>query len=209
MIRTLSLLAAAGALLAAGTASAAVTGGAITGGTASPGVFTILTPPFAVGNNNQQNNNALFAWNEQQDVLLAAPLATDLGGTIAAGTRVASHGIVFDPIASRTVVGSVTFDRPILGVIWQTSGLVATDGLLGLPTITYNSPSLRGLEARDIPGTSFVGNTLYIDDWAASSPGDNIRVITAAIPEPATWALLIAGFGLVGFAMRRRRAAVA
>lgn len=120
----------------AGAASAAVTGGAITGGTASPGSFVILTPLFAVGNNNQQNNSALFAWNEQQNVLLAAPLVTDLGGTIAAGTRVASHGVVFDPVAARTVVGSVTFDRPILGLIWQTSRLVATDGLLGLPTIT-------------------------------------------------------------------------
>jgi len=31
----------------------------------------------------------------------------------------------------------------------------------------------------------------------------------AAIPEPQSWALLIAGFGLTGAAMRRRRAAVA
>ncbi len=209
MHKALALIAAAGALAAAGAANAAVTGGAITGGTASPGSFIILTPPFAVGNNNQQNNTALFAWDEKQNVLLPAPLVTDLGGTIAAGTRVASHGVVFDPVASRTVIGSVTFDRPILGVIWQTSKLAGTDGLLGLPTITYNSPSPRGLEARDIPGTSFVGNTLFINDWMASSPGDNIRVITAAVPEPATWAMLLAGFGAVGFALRRRRAALA
>jgi hypothetical protein len=29
------------------------------------------------------------------------------------------------------------------------------------------------------------------------------------VPEPATWAMLIAGFGLVGATVRRRRAAVA
>lgn len=33
---------------------------------------------------------------------------------------------------------------------------------------------------------------------------DDITLSTAAIPEPASWALLIAGFGLVGAAMRRR-----
>jgi len=32
---------------------------------------------------------------------------------------------------------------------------------------------------------------------------------SGVIPEPATWAMLIAGFGLVGTAMRRRRTAVA
>ncbi len=29
------------------------------------------------------------------------------------------------------------------------------------------------------------------------------------VPEPATWAMLITGFGLVGFAMRRRKSAIA
>lgn len=209
MHKPLSILLAAAVLAAAGTASAAVTGGAITGGTASPGSFIILSPPFATGNNNQQNNKALFAFNERQNVLLAAPLATDLGGVIAAGTRVASHGVTFDPAANRSVNGFVTFDRPILGVIWLTSGLVATDGLLGLPTITYNSPTNRGLEASDRAGTSFVGNTLFINGWTAATPGDNIRVLTAAVPEPSTWAMLIAGFGLVGLASRRRRSVVA
>lgn len=36
---------------------------------------------------------------------------------------------------------------------------------------------------------------------------DNLA--TAAIPEPASWAMMLAGFGLVGFAARRRSRAVA
>ena len=203
-MRKFPLLAATLAFALAAQAGATVVSGAITGGTANPGAFTILTPPFAVGNNNQATNNALFAYNEKQNVLLGANLTLDLGGTILAGTRIASHGVVFDPIASRTVIGSVTFDRPILGIIWLDAKLAATDALLSLPLITNNNPGNRGLEARDRPGTTFAGNTLFINDWAASAPGDNIRVITAAVPEPATWAMLIAGFGMVGFAARRR-----
>jgi hypothetical protein len=38
---------------------------------------------------------------------------------------------------------------------------------------------------------------------------DNVLVTQGVIPEPATWAMLITGFGLVGTAMRRRRTAVA
>ncbi len=34
-------------------------------------------------------------------------------------------------------------------------------------------------------------------------------VVLGAVPEPATWAMLIAGFGLTGFAARRRRALAA
>ena len=36
--------------------------------------------------------------------------------------------------------------------------------------------------------------------------GNLSAVATPAVPEPATWAMLLAGFGAVGFAMRRRRA---
>ena len=37
---------------------------------------------------------------------------------------------------------------------------------------------------------------------------DNVAIQTAAVPEPATWGMMILGFGLVGSAMRRRSAAV-
>ncbi|HEX3366887.1 PEPxxWA-CTERM sorting domain-containing protein [Phenylobacterium sp.] len=39
---------------------------------------------------------------------------------------------------------------------------------------------------------------------------DNVSVdVTGGVPEPASWALMIAGFGLAGAALRRRRSAVA
>jgi hypothetical protein len=37
----------------------------------------------------------------------------------------------------------------------------------------------------------------------------NQQIIDGIIPEPASWAMLIAGFGLVGATLRRRRAALA
>lgn len=37
---------------------------------------------------------------------------------------------------------------------------------------------------------------------------DNVS-ISAAVPEPATWAMMISGFGLIGLTLRRRRTALA
>jgi len=37
---------------------------------------------------------------------------------------------------------------------------------------------------------------------------DNVSVIGGGVPEPASWAMMLGGFGLVGGAMRRRRATV-
>ena len=50
--------------------------------------------------------------------------------------------------------------------------------------------------------------------WEADSPLDidilkQVRILredeTTVVPEPGTWAMMLMGFGLAGFAMRRRR----
>ena len=42
--------------------------------------------------------------------------------------------------------------------------------------------------------------------WVENVAIDNIGLgILAGVPEPESWALLVAGFGLLGAAMRRRR----
>jgi hypothetical protein len=42
-----------------------------------------------------------------------------------------------------------------------------------------------------------------------TDPNASINYVFAAVPEPSSWAMLIAGFGLVGAAARRRRAVAA
>ncbi len=49
--------------------------------------------------------------------------------------------------------------------------------------------------------------------WPGNAPeaqfGDNITFTAGGVPEPATWALMISGFGLVGATLRRRKAIAA
>lgn len=54
------------------------------------------------------------------------------------------------------------------------------------------------------------GNTLFVNWQGISFQGnDAITVNFGVVPEPSSWMLLVGGFGLTGFAMRRRRTAVA
>ncbi|WP_164155795.1 CHRD domain-containing protein [Sandarakinorhabdus rubra] len=50
---------------------------------------------------------------------------------------------------------------------------------------------------------------VYYNLHTVNFPGGEIRGNLAAVPEPASWAMLLSGFGLVGATMRRRKAALA
>ncbi len=43
------------------------------------------------------------------------------------------------------------------------------------------------------------------DGYGDSFQANVVATFAAAVPEPASWAMMIAGFGMVGFAARRRR----
>lgn len=46
---------------------------------------------------------------------------------------------------------------------------------------------------------------LYVANYSSSAPGRGEVLRIAAVPEPATWAMMIGGFGMVGGTLRRRR----
>lgn len=144
------------------------------------GHFVVLDPsnPFAVGADTFDDDN-LYAFDEDQNILLDAPIRVDIGGVdgrIAAGTVVASHYVFFDSL-SGVHVGYVDFDAAILGIAAFQDTMGATD-FLANTDVHYISTELRGLEQ---------GDYVWVDEdlpdrlwvyWAGSSPGDYIRVFT-------------------------------
>ena len=77
------------------------------------------------------------------------------------------------------------------------------------PTVTNvnnnsNTPTFAGISGNlFLVGASFAANESN-DSFKLKS----ITFTTAPVPEPATWAMMIGGLGLVGSSMRRRKTAV-
>lgn len=63
-----------------------------------------------------------------------------------------------------------------------------------------------------ITTTGATGPAISLLPWPGLAPevySPSVLSYSGAVPEPASWAMMIAGFGLTGAAMRRRRVAVA
>lgn len=70
------------------------------------------------------------------------------------------------------------------------------------------SNSLFNINPGDLTGNILLvaasfDNDHHTDGFKLSSL--TVNTVTSAVPEPATWAMMIGGFGLIGGAMRRRR----
>jgi len=93
---------------------------------------------------------------------------------------------------------SVTLDAGTYAVIFG-SGQFGASGWAGLG------------DQNDTIGSPIMFQTLFDNVWMPQS-ADGIRIFVegtpaaAAVPEPASWALMVVGFGIAGATMRRRRA---
>ncbi len=137
-----------------------------------------------------------------------------LGGTNADGTLNYAAPITasfFDPFntANKATTNFVKVLGELFGLGSGSVTMTAYDlsgNVLGSVTDTDDKPlgsgpvlqlNLAGIHSVVLSGTS---GTVGFDNFEFND------VAAAAVPEPATWLLLIAGFGLVGFSLRPRRA---
>ena len=186
MIR--SLLAAALISLYAMPALSLVVGGQIVRQNGQ-GTFVHLdtSTPFSVGYDNF-NTDHLYAFDEDQNIVLEQPIRVDIGGVkgvIHAGETVASHYVFFDSYAG-VHLGYVVFDAAILGIAAFQETMAETD-FLANTQVNYISPELRGLEQGDYVWIDEDNPNMLWVYWAGSSPGDYIRVFT----EKSAGALLM------------------
>ena len=106
-------------------------------------------------------------------------------------------------IYTYTVRGFVADTNPsgvtIFGIV---PGIQADTALATLNgnNLTYNQSFTNFLNAGLTIGLAVNYDGVYFND----STGLNFTLTRDAVPEPATWALMITGFGLVGVGLRRR-----
>ena len=164
----------------------------------------------------------VHGWDEVQNFTLTSNIDVDITtpgvystvgsltpGTLLAGTVVNSHTLYFDPLTGSTAVAGFQFDGNIIGVIVQDAltpndRFLASDFLIPGSVPIGNIPgshfAARGIELGDNTDSVQVNAQSIKVSLGAGSPGDQIRVLTTVVPEPAT--LVVAALSLL--AVRRR-----
>ena len=168
-----------------------------------------------------------FVFEDFEDGAFSMPGVTLAGGIIGnfgSGTDSVENGSRGRSYFASGGRISIVFNLLTLGALPTHVGLAWTDGTnggifeafdqngtsLGTLSVTSATPGFGGqrdedrffgaINARGISRFTFSGSSVEIDHLQFG-----IEAIKGGVPEPATWAMMLGGFGLVGGAMRGRR----
>ncbi len=174
-----------------------------------------------------------FYLEDFQDGLLNAPGLSANGGVFVGAPGSLSDSVEFTPNggsafnASGATGLTFVFDSAVLGALPTHAGLVWTDGR---GTITFEAFDASGISLGTLTGNHadaaqtgetgedrFYGVTnqagisrIRITNTSGGIEADHVQygfrlaTVPGAVPEPATWAMMILGFGAVGGILRRR-----
>jgi hypothetical protein len=123
-------------------------------------------------------------------------------GTLAPFSSIGEPNVTFNQAIAIQKNGTAMIGQTVLPSAATIVGNMfsATVPLSFLPS-TGATPQTYGFNLW--PRTAF-GNNNQISDFAP----ENALLRVAAVPEPSTWAMLLAGFAAIGMAMRRKKAPV-
>jgi hypothetical protein len=147
----------------------------------------------------------------------------DVGGSAVAGTVTGrllglpddgTQGAVQVYIDSYSPDATLTYPVDVTDWFWQTANLFTVSGGM-IVAAEFEADDFLGenrlfinLPIFDSGGTNYAslgsGNTVSV--WNNQGLGGVTFTRIGAVPEPSIWAMMLIGFGAVGFAMRRARA---
>lgn len=148
----------------------------------------------------------------------AAAVAFAAPASAATTITLTQVGLTWAGAAFALVNGSFALDYRFTAPVDAQSGVqVGTIAIGNASEITFSTLTLNGqalVEGPEINGArqfsinslidGGVENVLLISGTAGANAGITTSVVIQAVPEPATWALFILGFGGIGYTMRRR-----
>ena len=171
---------------------------------------------------NFQTNLAQWAPNTS-GVIVAAPG----GGNALAFTQTIGGGDIFTANSISSANGQFHISFEYLGTCAQgqsCGGFLGFNNASGETWLAGSGPYASSNPITETGAwqtiafnfTSLSALTLKIEDWNGATDGPTAGnayfrslVISGAVPEPASWMLMIVGFGLVGVSARRKAVATA
>lgn len=116
---------------------------------------------------------------------------------------------VISPVDGIMTDLEVLFANPWNRITFSFDGDVGTFALLvndtDFGTCTICTISARGQNKFIVSGGGITKLGFAFDPGVSTSRQFRVEGVSGAVPEPGTWAMMLFGFGAIGFAMRRRR----